>query len=63
VSIVIIVAVVAALLLGHHDGHGHANYRHARAQGRRRSPSLHLGAHGAWVSIPGSFGTRIGHRL
>jgi hypothetical protein len=60
---IVIIAIVAALIVGHHAGHGHANYRHARAQGRRRTPSLYLGARGAWVSIPGPFGTRIGHRL
>jgi hypothetical protein len=23
----------------------------------------HLGARGPWISVPGPFGTRIGHRL
>jgi hypothetical protein len=61
--ITVIVIAAVALIVGHHAGHGHANYRHARAQGRRRTPSLYLSARGAWVSIPGPFHTRIGHRL
>jgi hypothetical protein len=60
---IVVIAIVAALFVGHHVGHGHANYRFARAQGRHRTASLYLGARGPWVSIPGPFGTRIGHRL
>jgi hypothetical protein len=37
----IVVAVVVALVVGHHAGH----------------------AHGPYITVPGPFGTRIGHRL
>lgn len=60
--ITIVVAIVVAYVI-FHVGHGTSSYRHARAQGRRRSPSLYLGARGPWVTIPGPFGTRIGHRV
>lgn len=62
-TIIVTAAIVAALIVGHHFGHGHANYRQARASGHGRKPSLWLGARGAWVSVPGPFHTRIGHRL
>jgi hypothetical protein len=62
VGLLIVIAVIA-LIVGWHGGHGHANYRHARSAGRGRKPSLYLGARGAWVSVPGPFGTRIGHRV
>ena len=55
--------VVVGLYVTFHTGHGAANYRHSRAAGNRRKPSLYLGLRGCWVSIPGPFGTRIGHRL
>jgi len=61
--ILIIVIAVAGLYTGFHTGHGHANYRHARHAGYRRTPSLYIGARGPWISVPGPFGTRIGHRL
>ena len=60
-TLIIIVAAVAYLAF--HTGHGHASYRHARARGGGRMPSLYLGARGPWISVPGPFGTRIGHRL
>ena len=31
----IVIAVIAALVIGHHGGHAHANYRHGRACGKR----------------------------
>jgi hypothetical protein len=63
VTIVIIIAVIAALVLGHHAGHAHANYRHARARGHRGVNLFWSSARGPYVTIPGPFGTRIGHRL
>jgi hypothetical protein len=60
---VIIVAVVIALLAGHHAGHAHANYRHGRAHGRRGVNLFWSSARGPYVTIPGPFGTRIGHKL
>jgi hypothetical protein len=60
---VVITAVVIVGYLIFHAGHGHANYRHARSAGHHRSPSLYIGARGPWISVPGPFGTRIGHRL
>ena len=60
---VIIIAVIAALVLGHHAGHAHANYRHGRAHGRRSVNLFWSSTRGPWISVPGPFGTRIGHRL
>ncbi|MFI5064089.1 MAG: hypothetical protein ACHP9Z_08950 [Streptosporangiales bacterium] len=51
---VIILIAVGYLLF--HAGHSHANYR--------RGANLYWSsARGPWVSVPGPFGTRIGHRL
>jgi len=58
-----IIGAIIGLLVGFHGGHGAASYRHARASGRGRTPSLYLGARGPWISVPGPFGTRIGHKL
>jgi len=60
---VIIGLVVLALVLGHHAGHGHANYRYGRAHGHRGVNLFWSSARGPYVTIPGPFGTRIGHRL
>jgi hypothetical protein len=57
----IVIIVVAYVFF--HAGHGHAHYKYARAAGHGRKPSLYLGARGPWISVPGPFGTRIGHRL
>jgi hypothetical protein len=62
----IIGAAIGVLLVfyaGFHTGHGHANYRHGVTR-PHRAPSIwwSLGR-GPWISIPGPFGTRIGHRL
>ena len=60
----LILCFIAGVLYGcFHAGHGAANYRHSRAVGNARRPSLYIGARGPWVSIPGPFGTRIGRRL
>ena len=59
----LVIGAVIGLYLAFHGGHGAANYRHARHAGYRRTPSLYLGARGPWISVPGPFGTRIGHRL
>jgi len=40
---VIVIAVVATMVLGHHAGHAHANYRHARTRGTVASTVLELG--------------------
>jgi hypothetical protein len=58
-----LIVIVAIAYLFFHAGHGHANYRHARRSGHSRGPSLYLSARGPWISVPGPFGTRIGHRL
>jgi len=58
-----IIGGIVGLAAGFHGGHGHSNYRHARAAGHGRKPALYLGARGPWITIPGPFGTRIGHRL
>ena len=51
------------LYLTFHAGHAHANYRHGRARGHRGINLYWSSARGPWISIPGPFGTRIGHRL
>lgn len=61
-TIVIIVAVVVAIL-AHHVGHAHANYGHGRARGKRGVNLFWSSARGPYVTIPGPFGSRIGHRL
>lgn len=58
-----VLILIALVYLAFHVGHSHANYRHGRAHGRRGiSLYWHVGR-GPWVSIPGPFGTRIGHKL
>jgi hypothetical protein len=59
---IIIVAVVVAVL-AHHAGHAHANYRYRRAHGHRGVNLYWSSARGPYISIPGPFKTRIGHRL
>jgi hypothetical protein len=62
--IIAVIAVAAGLYLAFHAGHSHANYRHGRAHGRRRGASLFWSsARGPYVTIPGPFGTRIGHKI
>ena len=57
------IVIIAVAYLFFHVGHSHANYRHGRAHGRR-GVSLYLSSsRGPWISVPGPFGTRIGHRL
>ena len=61
---VLTLLIIAALLyLAFHAGHAHANYRHGRARGHRGINLYWSSARGPWISIPGPFGTRIGHRL
>ena len=60
-TIIVIVAVLAYLAF--HAGHAHANYRHGRARGHRGINLYWSSARGPWISVPGPFGTRIGHRL
>lgn len=57
---VIVIAVILALVAGHHAGRAHANYRH---HGKRGVNLYWSSVRGPWVSIPGPFNTRIGHRL
>ena len=54
---------IAVLYLAYHAGHAHANYRHGRARGHRGINLYWSSVRGPWISIPGPFGTRIGHRL
>jgi len=59
----LIILVAALVYLAFHAGHGHANYRHGRARGRRGINLYWSSVRGPWVSIPGPLGTRIGHKL
>ena len=58
-------AVIIVIIIGYawfHLGHGHANYRHARARGLR--PNFYWSSvRGPYASVrlPGNF--RVGHRL
>jgi hypothetical protein len=61
--VLIVIIAVAALVIGHHGGHAHANYRHGRARGHRGVNLFWSSARGPYMTIPGPFGTRIGHRL
>jgi hypothetical protein len=61
IATVIIVAVIAYLAF--HDGHSPANYRHGRAHGKRGANLYWSSVRGPSISVPGPFGTRIGHRL
>jgi hypothetical protein len=61
IATVIIVAVIAYLAF--HGGHSHASYRHGRAHGKRGVNLYWSSVRGPWISVPGPFGTRIGHRL
>jgi hypothetical protein len=49
--------------LAFHTGHAHANCRHGRAYGRCGISLFWSSARGPYVTIPGPFGTRIGHKL
>lgn len=61
---IVVVLIAAALIyLAFHAGHGHANYRHGRARGHRGISLYWNSARGPWISVPGPFGTRVGHRL
>jgi hypothetical protein len=60
-AVIIIVAVIAYAAF--HAGHPRANYRHGRAHGHRGVNLFWSSTQGPWISVPGPFGTRIGHRL
>ena len=57
-----LILLAVLLYAAFHVGHGVSNYRHGRRHGRGIGLVWYLGR-GPWVSIPGPFGTRIGHRL
>lgn len=57
----VIVFVIGYLLF--HAGYSHANYRHGRRYGRRGIELYWSSVRGPWISVPGPFGIRIGHRL
>jgi hypothetical protein len=53
------IVIIAVAYLFFHVGHSHANYRHGRGGVNLYWTSIR----GPWISVPGPFGTRIGHRL
>lgn len=57
----IIIAIV--VYLSFHTGHAYASYRHGLASGHRGVSLFWSSARGPWISVPGPFDTRIGHRL
>lgn len=59
----IVVIVLVLVYLAFHLGHSHANYRHGRARGKRGISLYWSSVRGPWISLPGPFGTRIGHKL
>jgi hypothetical protein len=63
-SIWLWIVILGGLYVTFHTGHGVGTYRHSRARGNGRRPSLYLGARGPWISLPvPGTGFRIGHRL
>jgi hypothetical protein len=60
---VVVIAVILALIVGHHGGHAHANYRHGRAHGKRGVNLYWSSARGPYVSVPGPFHTRDGRKI
>ncbi len=62
-GLVVVGIVIAVAYLLFHAGHAHSTYRHGRAHGHRGANLYWSSARGPWISIPGPFGTRIGHRL
>ena len=57
------IVIIGAVYLAFHLGHAHANDRHGRAHGRRGVNLYRSSIRSPWISVPGPFGTRIGHRL
>jgi len=60
---VLVIIVLTIAYLAFHGGHAHANYRHGRARGKRGVNLFWSSARGPYITIPGPFGTRIGHKL
>lgn len=58
-----VLIVVGLIYLAFHAGHSHANYRHGRAHGKRGVNLYWSSVRGPYISVPGPFHTRIGHRL
>jgi hypothetical protein len=58
-----ILIILALVYLAFHVGHMHSNYRHGRAHGRRGVDLYWSSVRGPWISVPGPFHTRIGHKL
>jgi hypothetical protein len=64
VTVLVTVAAYIALRVVLHGGRRvHASYRHHHRQGHRGINLYWSSVRGLWISIPGPFGTRIGHRL
>jgi hypothetical protein len=51
------------LYLAFCPGHAHANYRQGRGDGKRGVNLYWSSVREPWISVPGPFGTRIGHKL
>jgi hypothetical protein len=62
-TVLLIIVAICGAYGFFHAGHAHANYRHARARGHRGVNVFWSSARGPWISVPGPFGTRVGHRL
>jgi hypothetical protein len=64
IEVGLIVGVIVGLYVGFHGGHGHANYRHARARGGRPGLLVSL-ARGPYIrgSVPVGKGFRLTHKL
>ena len=61
--VITVIIFIAIICVAFHLGRSHANYQHGRAHGRRGVNLYWSSIRGLWISIPGPFGTRIGHRL
>lgn len=60
VGLIVFLVILYAVF---HLGHAHSNWRHGRKRGHRGIGLVWYAGRGPWVSIPGPFGTRIGHKL
>ena len=59
----VLIIAAAVVYLAFHAGHSVASYRNGRARGHSGINPYWSSARGPWVSVPGPFGTRIGHKL
>lgn len=57
------IIILFIIYMAFHLGHSHSNYRHGKALGRRGISLYWNSIRGPYMTIPGPFNTRIGHKL